>query len=282
MTKMLCVGLQKGGVSKTTCALHLALCAEEMGKKVLLVDLDTQGSASILLCRDTTISCKSHPKAQCAESIFSESGIAEMQPLKTESGVDLLIGHCHLEKIDGEYREVEKLREIVLLKEKLQQLPYDLIIFDTPPAIGIRQVAPMIWSDHAVIPIEPSGLAIGGLYAYLRTLRQIQSSANPSITYSVIVNRYNKASKTQTHLIQQLLQSEHVKITLPLLTNRVAVADCLSEQGVAVWNYAKASKATQQDWQFLCQRILHQLDSPAPEELRKEPVEEPINAEEYV
>ena len=183
---------QKGGVGKTTSGVHLAFGLRDMGKKVLLADMDTQGNASAILSRDPRI----NTRPGGAEQLFQN--VADLKGVETPSGIDLLHGHAFLEALDKEVA----VGDTAQLRDYVRSLPYDYIIFDTPPALGVRQVAPMLWADHLVVPVEPTPLAAAGLAATIRVIKRlIDSGQNGELKWKLVVNRYKSTSKEQTALV---------------------------------------------------------------------------------
>ena len=140
---------QKGGVGKTTLACHLALAGVEKGRRTLLVDLDTQGNASTMLARSAEIAHRPGGSA----ALFSEATPA---PLATDTGVDLLHGHQRLDEVDQRVA----LAEATGIRERLQALPYELVVVDTPPALGLRHLGPQVWADVVVTPLEPNSFSL--------------------------------------------------------------------------------------------------------------------------
>ena len=144
---------QKGGVGKTTLAVHIALAGRDAGLSVLLIDFDTQGSASVILTRDLSIA----DTPGGAEKLFSDP--ENLEPIQTPFEVDLLHGHQHLDRVDREF----SLEDARALRGVLRDLPFDLVVIDTPPAVGTRHLAPLLWSDLALTPLEPTSSSLQGL-----------------------------------------------------------------------------------------------------------------------
>lgn len=235
---------QKGGVGKTTIACHLAFAASEAGKKVLLVDLDTQGNASAILTRDTAISHKDGG----ATKIFEVNAINDAIT-KTEIGIDVLHGGKYLDSLDTKYTAKQALE----IRSEIKKLPYDYVIYDTPPAIGLRQLAPLLWADRVIIPVEPSALSMSGLASVLDWIAKARN-ANPSLTEKILVNRYVRTSGQQIDAVAKLKGHFGSKVISAELGNRVAVSDALAH-GVPAWHYENTDKDVADAWRGLLNTI---------------------------
>lgn len=233
---------QKGGVGKTTLVCHLALAGVERGLRTLVVDLDTQGNASTMLARDAAVA----RQPGGAAALFAR---AEPVPTSTTAGVDLLHGHQRLDEVDQRV----KLADAPAIRSRLRALPYDLVVIDTPPAIGLRHLGPQVWADLVVTPLEPNSfslLALGQTLAAIEEIRAIR----PGLENRVLINRFNRSSGRQNRYIELL--AEHVNLTTPYLTLRVAVSDALDE-GLPVWRFRRADRETRETWKRLCEDLIH-------------------------
>lgn len=244
MAKVITVVNQKGGVGKTTIACHLAFAAADKGKKVLLGDLDTQGNASQILTRNPIIS----KKAGGAELLFNGN---EIKYTDAEvDGIKILHGHPNLELLD---RNPEMLKEAIALRAKVRSLPFDYIIFDTPPSIGPRQVAPMFWSDLVLIPVEPASLSMAGLAAVFDTVKGA-AKVNPGVAIRLVVNRFMHASTEQKRMRAELEQKMGKHI-IAELSQRVHISDALA-RSEPVWRHSR-DKDLKNAWKEFTDRVLH-------------------------
>lgn len=236
---------QKGGVGKTTLACHLAFRARELGRRVLVIDLDTQGNASQALTGDALI-----PRRGGGASWVLAGGGTPCRPTSTASGIDLLHGHQWLDEVD----QVPVARAAAQ-KEALSALPYDVLVVDTPPAIGVRQVAPLLWADRIVVPIEASTHAIAGL-AHSALAIATAKGLNPGLAYQVVVNRYRKTLDEDAFLRRL---EELTPLVRPFLGMRAAVAAAVSA-GVPVWRFRRADRRLREDWRSLTDTLLEAPD----------------------
>jgi chromosome partitioning protein len=240
--RILAVTNQKGGVGKTTLSFHLAARAAEDGQRVLLVDFDAQGNATTALLGGMPPDLGSREGA--AEIFLAD----RLNPVATASGVHLLPGHQHLDGIDSFPIEETPARRAFLCG-----LPYDFILFDTPPSVGLRNLAPLLWADQVLIPIEPNSFAAAGLANTLDTIRDVRIS-NPHLTFTILINRLIPNS-TQ-HRAQIAVLSEIAPVFHPFLANRVAIGGALDEC-LPVWRFKRADSRLKKLWRDLCGELLY-------------------------
>ncbi|HEX4960905.1 MAG TPA: ParA family protein [Thermoanaerobaculia bacterium] len=236
---------QKGGVGKTTVGFHIAHMAAELGRRTLVIDLDSQGNASTALSgRDDLLDTTGG-----ADLLFTQASAAEIAPLPLSPTLHLLHGHRRLDAVEGTFNPQHAAS---LQRRLLHSLPYDVAIIDTPPTICRRMVAAMLWADVAVMPIEPASFSLAGLASTLQMLSSARK-LNPGLSYRVVVNRFNKASKAQQGRLADV--SQRVTVLPPYFTQRSAVAEAI-EAGVPVWRYKKADRTLRELWSGFAREIL--------------------------
>ena len=178
MGKIIAISNQKGGVGKTTTAVNLAASLGALEKKVLLVDADAQANATSGLgvnendIQGGTYEVIEH-RAQARDLIVPTSA----------AGVDLLPAHIDLVAAEDELSDMQG-REY-MLKEALAPVreDYDFILIDCSPSLGLMTINSLTAADSVIIPIQCEYYALEGLGKLLSTIKSIQSSFNPSLTY---------------------------------------------------------------------------------------------------
>jgi chromosome partitioning protein len=184
----------KGGSAKTTTAVSLASAFAEGGMRVLVVDLDPQGSATFWL---------GGHESHLGLVEFSEGGVRVAQLVQTSSapGVDLIPASPSLVP-SGE----KSLNDTGLaLVRGFARLPdyWDLVLVDTPPTVGYLSLAPLVASDHVVIPVEAHALAMQGVATVMASVQRAQEQVNPRLSLlGIVACRVNVTLHTRDVLAQ--------------------------------------------------------------------------------
>jgi len=234
---------KKGGVGKTTFLLHLAYRAVELKLRTLVIDLDTQANASTGLTHDYGL--LKLPGG--AAAIFTVQRPEDLPIRRITPQIDLLHGHTRLDEVDSLF-DVSYLQQRFLPRQVplLRSLPYDLLLFDTAPSAGPRQIAPLFLADLVLIPIIADDFAVAGL-AQTRDDIEAARRINPSIRTQVLVNMYRANSSSQAKALDQLRNIASVPLREPFFPLRDHVPSALSTE-VPVWAFKTAKAPLRALW----------------------------------
>ncbi|MFN0080218.1 MAG: ParA family protein [Prosthecobacter sp.] len=176
--RIIAISNQKGGVGKTTTSVNLAACLAERGKRVLLVDLDSQGN---------TTSWLGLAKEE-GGSLYSAlvDGTPAWDAVRSTRLENLFIIRSHRELAGAEIELAQRGQHLTRMRDVLAELRpcpvFDLILLDCPPSLGVIMTSALAAADELLVPIQCEYLALEGFSDFLQIIQQvIASGANPGL-----------------------------------------------------------------------------------------------------
>ena len=241
---VLAVVNQKGGTGKTTTCENLGVGLVQEGKKVLLVDVDPQGSLTISL---------GYPRPDDLDSTLSELMAKVMQEtplspgegiLHHEEGVDLIPANISLSGI--EVSLVNAMSRETILKQLMEPLKrqYDFILLDCMPSLGMLTVNALAAADNVLIPVQAQYLSAKGLGQLLQTVNKVRRQINPKrriegILLTMVDGRTNYA-KDISNLIRETYGSK-IKVFGTDIPHSVRAAE-ISAEGKSIFRHDPKGK----------------------------------------
>jgi len=239
--KVIAVANQKGGVGKTTTSVNLAASLAQIGKRVLLVDMDPQGNATMssgieknalelsvldLLLADTTLS-------GCL--VESPSGKFSVVP----ANGDLTAAEVELIDVEGKEKR---------LKEGLHQgtALFDFVLIDCPPSLNMLTVNAMVACDSILITMQCEYFALEGLSALLNTIRRINETVNRDLEVEGILRTmYDPRNSLTTEVSEQLFSHFGDLVYRTVIPRNVRLAEAPShgEPGIVYDRYSRGARA---------------------------------------
>lgn len=254
-TKIYAVLNQKGGVGKSTVAFHLAhaaAAARKRGKpaRVLCLDMDSQGNLSQYLSGDLDIV----KQTKTGVGLLLEG--KDFTATKTaHDGIDLLHGHKKLDRYDND-DDAHDRGFSPDMQAKLRGLGYDVIIIDTPPAVGFRHLVALFWADVVVIPMEPVATSISGFQDVLDAMDNVIGEMNPGLKWVGVVNRANMRVRSHREK-DAFLRDQYGKQIVATLGTRTAVSDAMEDEPARpVWVRRGAPRELREQWLEVCTKVL--------------------------
>ena len=241
---VLAVVNQKGGTGKTTTCENLGVGLAQEGKKVLLVDVDPQGSLTISL---------GYPRPDDLDTTLSELMAKVMQetPLSSgegilhhEEGVDLIPANISLSGM--EVSLVNAMSRETILKQLIEPMKrqYDFILLDCMPSLGMLTVNALAAADNVLIPVQAQYLSAKGLEQLLQTVNKVRRQINPKlriegILLTMVDGRTNYA-KDISNLIRETYGSK-IKVFGTDIPHSVRAAE-ISAEGKSIFRHDPKGK----------------------------------------
>lgn len=231
MGKIIAVVNQKGGVGKTTTSINLAAAFAMMKRKVMLIDLDPQGNASVGSGVD-----KTQFTVSAKEMLLNEVEIAKTL-VKTEGGYDLIPTTHDL--IVAEVQLMQAAQRELRLKTILTTIidQYDYVLIDCPPSLNILTVNALAAANSVLIPIQCEYFALEGLTALLNTIEQIQTTINPTLHIEGLLRTmYDGRNRLALDVSAQLIQHFPGRVYRTVIPRNVRLAEAPSH-GLPIVQY---------------------------------------------
>jgi len=182
----------KGGVGKTTTCVNLSSYLVEAGKRVLIIDLDPQGNASIGL----GITPRKHKTVY--NLLCEDCDITEAIQLTTVKGLEIIPADVDLAGAEEELVRMQGRERI--LKNIIDKIrpSYDYICIDCPPSLGLLPVNALTAADALIIPIQCEFYAMEGIAQLMYTIKLIKKHLNPNLTIDgVLLTMENRGNLTE-------------------------------------------------------------------------------------
>ncbi len=236
MVRIFAVTNQKGGVGKTTTSVNLAASLAAMNRRVLLVDLDPQGNATM----GSGVN-KYELEASSYEVMMNEKPITEVLVTVKESGFDVLPTNADL--TGAEVGLLEEIGRELRLRMALEPVRdnYDYIIIDCPPSLSMLTVNALVAADKVFIPTQCEYYALEGLSALLDTVEKIRTYLNPTLKVEGFLRTmFDSRNNLANQVSAQLLKHFGDRVYQTIIPRNVRLAEAPSH-GLPILVYDKSS-----------------------------------------
>ena len=240
MTRILAITNQKGGVGKTTTGVNLAASLAATKQRVLLVDLDPQGNATMGSGVD-----KRALKVTVYHLLLGEAEIGAVRVHSTSGNYDVLpanreLAGAEIELVEMEHRETQ-------LKEALAVVApeYDFILIDCPPALNLLTVNGLTAAQAVMIPMQCEYYALEGLSDLVQTIKKVRANLNPTLEIEGLLRTmYDPRNTLAQQVSDQLLEHFGDKVYRTVIPRNVRLAEAPSH-GVPALKFDQTSKGAQ-------------------------------------
>ncbi|QDL39533.1 ParA family protein [Rhodoferax sediminis] len=241
MAKIFCVANQKGGVGKTTTTVNLAAGLAKVGQRVLMVDLDPQGNATMGSGVD-----KRQLELTIYDVLLESASINEARVSSEKCGYDVLGANRELAGAEVEMVDIERREK--RLKTALAEVrsQYDFILIDCPPSLSMLTLNGLCAAHGVVVPMQCEYFALEGLTDLVNTIKQVHANLNPDLAIIGLLRvMFDPRITLQQQVSDQLKSHFGDKVFNTVIPRNVRLAEAPSYglPGVVFDPAAKGSQA---------------------------------------
>jgi chromosome partitioning protein len=238
--RIFCIANQKGGVGKTTTAVNLAAGLAQIGQRVLLVDLDPQGNATMGSGID-----KRALDSSVYDVLLESATVAEARQRSTKGGYDVLGANRELAGAEVELVGLERRNERLRTALKAVQAEHDFVLVDCPPSLSLLTLNGLCAAHGVVVPMQCEYFALEGLSDLVNTVRQVHAKLNRDLQLIGLLRvMFDPRITLQNQVSEQLKAHFGDKVFQTVIPRNVRLAEAPS-YGQAGVVFDPASKGAQ-------------------------------------
>ena len=251
MGRTIVIANQKGGVGKTTTSINLSASLAELGKKVLVVDMDPQGNTTSGLGVE-----KENLEETVYELLLGEIQIEDCLIREKFENLSIIPSNINLAGAEIELIDVENKQ--YLLKNALDQIreDYDFILIDCPPSLNMLTINAMCAGNTILVPIQCEYYALEGLTQLMHTIDLVKERLNPELEIEgVVFNMYDARTNLSLQVVENLKANLHQNIYKSIIPRNVRLAEAPS-YGMPITLYDSKSTGAE-CYKLLAEEVIH-------------------------
>ncbi len=255
--RIISIANQKGGVAKTTTTINLGASLSSLGKKVLLIDLDPQAHTTLGLgfepdnLSKTILNVlepyRSKNKLKLEEVIIN---------IKIEGEKNLFLAPSNIDFASAEYKLIDQIGREDFLGTSIREckIPFDYIIIDCPPSLGILTVNALKACNEVIVPMQPHYFALRGIQEFIETTEIVRKNLNHSLKINILITIADMRSNLAKEVMGEIKQYFKDKLFKTIIRENITLVEA-SSQGVPALHYSPNSHGAV-DYYKLAQEVI--------------------------
>ena len=255
MGRIIAIANQKGGVGKTTTSINLSACLAEMGKKVLVIDLDPQGNTTSGFGID-----KSEMENTVYELMLDECTIKEsMTKVENIENLSLIPSNVNLAGAEIELLGINEKEYILKNAVDYIRDDYDYIIIDCPPSLNMLTVNAMTTADSILVPIQCEYYALEGISQLIHTIDLVQERLNANLKIDgVVFTMYDARTNLSSDVVNTVKENLNATVYQTIIPRNIRLAEAPSH-GLPI-NLYDPKSAGAESYRNLAKEIIGRKD----------------------
>lgn len=251
MGRTIVIANQKGGVGKTTTAINLSASLAELGKHVVIIDMDPQGNTTSGLGVEKEELEKTVYELLLGEISIEECMIKDVTENLTLVPSNINLAAAEIELIGIEDKEFILKNEVEKIKEN-----YDFVLIDCPPSLSMLTINAMCAADTVLVPIQCEYYALEGLTQLMHTINLVQERLNPDLEIEgVVFTMYDARTNLSLQVVENVKSNLKQNIYKTIIPRNIRLAEAPS-YGRPITEYDPKSTGAE-SYRLLAEEVIH-------------------------